>query len=547
MSGTYPESVKIEMQLAGTAGAWTDVSDDVLRKNKISVAYGIRDTSPVSRVASTGTMVFYLDNSENNTAQTVGYYSPGHANCRSGFGAGITVRLSIIYDGVTFAKFYGRIPANGINIAPGIYGTRAVKVEVRDYMEQLAIHSMDMPDFAENKTAAEVAALIIANSAIQPLETEYGATEETFNTVFDTTKSETKSIVELNKVCLSELGYAYVKHDIGKYEIFTVEGRNTRTETPVLIEIPLPTDACDYLLLEDGGRIQLEDGSGFIKLNQTTPITFEDSQMEADVQSGNNLYNYIQGVSYNRSVGTAAEVLFSSTFAIAGGDTVVIKGGYKDPLSEAQSISAKAILAPGTADYWMNTLRDKTGTDLTANFNIGTPEYGTNEVEFTVSNTGTVDGYAYVQAVGTAVRSYTPSMSVTKDDTSIQTHGKHVLNLDMKYQDDPSVAIGYTTTMLNQYKNPITRIESLTCCANSTPEILAAFLYLDIGKRITLQESVSGVNGDYFINGVSFEILPNDIIFFTEHVKSATFDTFAFWYLDQVGMSELDQTTFAGF
>jgi hypothetical protein len=543
----YPESVKIEMQLAGTAGAWTDVSEDVLRKNRISVSYGIKDTTPTSRVASTGTMTFYLDNSANNSAQTVGYYSPGHTNCRSGFAAGITVRLSILYDGMTFPKFYGRIPANGINISPGAYGSRVVKVEVRDYMEQLVIHSIEMPDFAENKNAAEVAALIIANGLIQPLDTEYNTTEETFNTVFDTTKSETKSAVELNKVCLSELGYAYIKHDTGKFEIFTIEGRNTRTTEPAVLSIPLPTDACDYLLLEDGGRIELEDGSGYLKLNQTTPISFMDAQTTADVQSGNNLYNYIQGISYNRSVGTAAEVLFSSTFAIGAGDTVVIKGGYKDPLSEAQSISAKAILPPGTADYWMNTARDKTGTVLTANFNIGTPEYGTNEVKFTVSNSGAVDGYAYVQAVGTAVRSYTPSKGIAKDDTSIQTHGKYALNLDMKYQDDPTIAMAFINTMINQYKDPVTRIESLTCCANSTPELLAAFLYLDIGKRITLQESVSGVNGDYFINGVSFEILSNDIIFFTEHIKSASFDTFAFWYVGVVGQSEVGQTTFVGF
>ncbi|MFA5154415.1 MAG: hypothetical protein WC554_17860, partial [Clostridia bacterium] len=98
MPNIYPDSIKLEMQFAGTAGAWTDVTDDVIRATPITCTYGIQDSSPLARVASTGTFNFSLDNSELNSAGLVGYYSPGHTNCRSGFAAGITVRFSIVYD-----------------------------------------------------------------------------------------------------------------------------------------------------------------------------------------------------------------------------------------------------------------------------------------------------------------------------------------------------------------------------------------------------------------------------------------------------------------
>jgi hypothetical protein len=195
----------------------------------------------------------------------------------------------------------------------------------------------------------------------------------------------------------------------------------------------------------------------------------------------------------------------------------------------------------------MNTARDKTGTDLTASFNIGTPTFSANNVIYTVTNSGTADGYAYVQAQGTAVRAYEPSISYVQDATSIATHGKHTLNLDLKYLDDPTTATAFITTSLNQYKDPVTRADVLAFCANRSPELLAVFLYSTIGDRFTGQESVSGINGDYFLNGISYTILPGDIIMFSANIKSSSYDTFAFWYLGVAGMSELGVTTFAGF
>jgi hypothetical protein len=537
------------MQLAGTAGAWTDVSEDVLRPDNISVSYGIREQSPLARTASTGTMFFSLDNSEINSAGLIGYYSPGHINCRTGFKVGITVRLSIEYDGKTHPKFYGRIPEKGIRITTGTSGTKKVYVEVRDFMEQCSITDIETPDFVENKTSAEIQELVIANQDIKPLATQYNTCEETFSTGFDTVKSTTKSIVEMNKANLAELGYSYVKHDINNYEIFTVDGRMTRTNTPSTTTVPMPTETTGYVLQENGFKIILENGLGFIKLNAGTPISFEDIALPGEIQNGNNLYNYIQGIAYPRQVGTVAEVLFKTNTAlpINAGETVPLKGTYTDPLNQTNSISAKAMLPPGTADYWMNSNRDKTGADLTANFNIGTPLFYANNVIYSVTNTGTANAYAYVQAQGTAVRVYDPVISFVSDATSIATHGKHTLNLDMKLQDDPTVATAFITTMLSQYKDPVTRAEVLPYCANRSPELLAAFLYLDIGARFTAVEYVSGISGDYFINGVDFTILPGDIINFSWHVKSSAYDTFAFWYVGVAGQSEVGVTTFVGF
>jgi hypothetical protein len=53
-----------------------------------------------------------------------------------------------------------------------------------------------------------------------------------------------------------------------------------------------------------------------------------------------------------------------------------------------------------------------------------------------------------------------------------------------------------------------------------------SFLVLDIGDRFTYQETVSGINEDYFINGVNFEIYANNVIKFGYKTKQATLEVF---------------------
>jgi hypothetical protein len=50
ISGVYPDTIRIEMQLGGTAGAWTDVSEDWLQRDGVHVSCGIRGSGPLDRV-----------------------------------------------------------------------------------------------------------------------------------------------------------------------------------------------------------------------------------------------------------------------------------------------------------------------------------------------------------------------------------------------------------------------------------------------------------------------------------------------------------------
>ena len=551
MPEVYPDSIKLEMQFAGTSGAWTDITEDVIRSTPITCTYGIQDSSPLARVASTGTFNFMLDNSANNSAGLVGYYSPGHANCRSGFSAGITVRFSVIYGDVTYPKFYGRIPATGIQIIPGANKERQTMVEVRDFMEQCAIHEIDSPAFVQNKTAAEVIQLILAEMSIQPLSTEYNTCEDTFFSAFENQSLKLNPLVEIGNACTSEFGYAYIRHDSSSYEKFIVEGRKTRTgiASATTISVSTPIELCGYLLKEDGGKFQLEDSSGYIKLDEATVYSagFDNEQIDAVIENGNDLYNEIKVNSINKTIGTVRALKVWSYAVVAGDPQIKIplyrnyigtEYVYKGTLEfngnyqvDSSNVAAIGLITPvATVDYSFSTGTITAQSIMTVS-NLYDSCIGT---IVAIENWGTVDigsvastpaSLNILQVRGTPLFA-TETNSNYLGTASINQFGKSTLTIDMPYQTGTAIPGTIANTLLTQYQDPITRTENVMFFANKDMEKMYSFLILDIGDRFTLEETVSGVSGDYFINGVTFEIHANNIIKFGYKTKAAELEVF---------------------
>ena len=113
-------TTSIEMQFSGSDGAWTDIKDDVYVSRQVKATYGIMGEMPKDRMARTGTLDFILRNDDSNSGGLAGYYSPDHANLRSGFAIGAGTRLKFTYSGSTFYKWTGALakinPAAGIGL-----------------------------------------------------------------------------------------------------------------------------------------------------------------------------------------------------------------------------------------------------------------------------------------------------------------------------------------------------------------------------------------------------------------------------------------------
>jgi hypothetical protein len=353
-------------------------------------------------------------------------------------------------------------------------------------------------------------------------------------------------LVEIGNACTSEFGYAYIRHDSSSYEKFIVDGRKTRTgiASATAISVSTPIELCGYLLKEDGGKFQLEDASGYIKLNESTIGTssFINSQYDAVIQNGNDLYNNIVVNSIPKTIGTAEEVLYSYPGGIPFpahwvGTTMVgtlpFEYEFKDLLGSENTIGLSIVNPIGTTDYLVYQNSAGTGyigytpyvTAVTTNYT----NRAVGSLLFYYTGAGGSDATYYVfrfQIRGTALKIYSSISSEFPGTVSEQVFGKSSLTIDMPYQIGTAIPATIAGTLLTQYQDPVTRTENITFHANSSIQNMMSFLVLDIGDRFTYQETVSGINEDYFINGVNFEIYGNNIIKFGYKTKQATLEVF---------------------
>jgi len=338
----------IEVQFAGTAGIWTDVTNDVVTADTISCEYGINDNGPTDRVATTGKLTFSLNNSNTNSYQLAGLYSPGNVSCRSGFTSGAPVRLWFQYDDIKHFRFYGRIAPNGIKPSPGIYGARRTEVTVLDWMNQAGTHELELPAYTTNKKINEVVPLIIANMPLVPLATEYHQGQDTFVSIFDSVGAQTRALAEFQKLALSEYGYIYVRHGRAGQEVLVVEDRNAKITNNTVLDIPQHSSQAGYLQKDDGGYLLTDAGDRIILWAGTTGA-FTNTGVNPEISIGKHYANIVTCTNYPRKFDTAATVLFDqpSFYTLAAQATVSgYKCNYRDPEGGAWHVAGMDMIPP---------------------------------------------------------------------------------------------------------------------------------------------------------------------------------------------------------
>jgi len=526
-------SPKVEAKLNGTD--WTDISSDVIAP--IYCSSGIMDNSPTDRVAAPGRCSFQLKNSVANSAGLNGYYSPGHANCRTGFESGLIIRVTFTFDNATTTKWYGRIAPNGIDVEPHSKGTRRTTVTAYDWMYQATMHTLYLPSYTTSKKMNEVMPLIVANMPIAPLSSSYSTGQDTFATIFDTVRYNTTANAEFQKLAMSELGYVYLRHNSTSDEILVSEDRLYRNNVIAIATIPVPTSLSDYLTTEDGDYITTEDGD-YIVLDARQDISLENQMSALQPTHGANLYNWVEAVSNPKKVDAdATTVLFTlnTRVEIEAGETLSgFKINYRDPTGGARKVAGKDMVTPlKNTDYWMDSVSGSNSKDLSNDLTV-VVTFGTEGAEYSLENTGASTGYVYLQFRGRGIYTYDQVSKIFKDDTSIDKHGTHKLTLNMPYQNNPIISDAFGNVLLNTYKNPSTHAKSASFYTK-TDDLVGVFLQADCGSKVTITEDQTGLDEDYFINGWEFEVLPDarnaalgNLVSFTWYLKRSSADSFQF-------------------
>lgn len=513
------------MKLDGTN--WTDVSSDVKRVSNVSSGMGINKDS--DRVANIGFCSLVMKNDTSNSAGLLGYYSPGNANCRTGFDIALPVRIRFLFDNLYWINWTGEIIPDGIKVVPGIYGAREVTVTCNDWMYHAVNHEIITLSYTTSKRADEGIVLVNSNMLAQPDSTSLDVGTYTFPSIFSLLRKGTTAISEFQKFAMSERGYIYLKNGA-----LVFENRTHRDSLAAVTVVALPSSLCESLLDEEGNVLLDEEDNPLLE-EGTISVSFNNTMCEMVPEGrASNLFNKVVYTVYPQEEFSGTLGLTQSRIALEAGET---KTGfvlnYRDPTGGAPSVSMKTYTTPvSNTDYKMSANLDGTGTDLIANLTATFNIYA-NNATVDLQNTGATKGYVYLQVRGTGLRNYDKVSKITESTTSQALYKqKRVLTIDAPYQNDPVVADTYASLILNLHKTPRSTTKTISYYTNSDTN-RCYFLGLGIGSKIPVTETVTGINENYFIQNITWDLVGYNqsdgaIIKVTYLLKLARMDVFEF-------------------
>lgn len=470
--------LEVEVELNGVSNGWTDLTPDL--RTPLDITYGISSTGPLALVASTGRMAFSLANGETNSMALLGYYTPGHPNCRAGFRIGIRVRFGYQISATRWVKFVGWL--DEVNPIAGKYRERQVMCAALDWMNEAA-SANPIIGIQSSKRSDQVLSVVQAAVARQPQSTNYDVGLSTFLYSLDSLDNESGSVLsELQRIAVSE----------GNGHIF-IRGNTTA-----------------------GGELRMENRTARFAF---TPVaTFNETMHGLTItQARSQIRNKVKVTTHPRRVGSVTtDVLFSDQAKplIPVGATQVLGGDYTDP-SNAQARIGGADMTPpvATTDYTMNTLITGAGTDLTASFLVSA-NYGGNSLEHTITNQSASAGYVTKrQARGRTIKDLDPVDTVVTDQNSINAYGETRFYYDMPYQDDAAVAITMANYVLSVWGTPRANEATVTWRPRTDADKAIA-MGIEVGSPITLQETMTGINGPFFVNQVTLRAEEGDVLEF---------------------------------
>jgi hypothetical protein len=517
------------------SGAWVDLTPDVLANPSPHGSRGIQSAEFGAWVADVGRLTFSLNNSDENSAGLVGYYSPGHANCLTGWTTSLPVRLKFAYaaEGWIYIKWYGRIEPDGITVVPGVYGPRHVNVSCADWMKIASDHKLDLLTLSTSKYVSQAIPLLLANMPIQPQRTSYYYEDPSIfsvlSVVFDVGTSETTAISELQKLGSSQELFVYLD---GGEEGETLKTNSNSTDLATGTPIPLVTASCDTMLFEDGDVMLYEDGDVMI-FDDNGVVTVSDLMDGTEISYGRYLANYITVTNYPRRVDAASTTVLwtlEEATQITARQSVTLRVSYRDPTSGASRVNCYAGTAPvRNTDFKAYANRDGTGTDYSTSMTM-TCTFGSNEAEIIITNTHASASFytggedIICQIRGKGIYTYDAVKQVYKDATSIATHGLHTMNVDQKYQVTANGGAGYTNWQgrVSILKTPFTNIETAAMCANRDAANISYFLYLCEPRRVaTFTETVAGIDRKFVVCGYEFDIVDGNTVYWKAGLKYA--------------------------
>ena len=278
--------------------------------------------------------------------------------------------------------------------------------------------------------------------------------------------------------------------------------------------------------------------------NTTSVASFSDANTEMDYVYGADVSNYVIVDYAPRIVGTAGSTLatLGSATALAALDDTTIEYAFTSSVSDA-TIGATALITPViTTDFTANTLEDGSGTNVTSSVSATITFVGANSASVTYTSVHASVIYLMPSSKlrGTPLTKFNAQRFVASDDDSLASFG--LLSYQAAgVQDTYAAAVSLADYQLSLRKSAVGRVNSYTLAGYDTNRTVAA-LTRTIGDRITMHESQTQANGDWFIISETHTL---DADYRVTYILEDA-GTIIYWGLGNTGASEIGTNTFLG-
>ncbi|MEP0806257.1 MAG: hypothetical protein HRF47_12250 [Chloroflexota bacterium] len=499
---TYLDSVSVQLYLNG---GWVDISQYVVED--INADWGILNNSPTDRIGYVGGMTIKLNNNS-------GIFTPNTVNTLNGWKIGVKVRLVLTFGGESYVRFKGRVKRIGLSYK--VNEITIVPVHVVDWFDEAINTKIFLQQIESNVNTADAVITLLNLTPTPPDNTDIDDGEDILKAVFTTADTKSTVYSELSKLALSEFAFIYLKKDKIHGETLRVEKRQSR-----------------------------------IAKNVSTSLVFN-NMYEMETDFGENLINELTVRNNPVRVDDTLQVLFSldEPIEIGAGQTLPdMMVTYKDPTGGGLRINGTNLQTPViNTDYKMWSNRNGTGTDLTSNLSF-TVEFGTSgAIIRSLTNTGDTTGFiTKLDLRGYGVYTDNPIELFFEDTPSISNYGIAPFTYNNHYQSNINISKAIGKLVLSQNKENQIIPREIKLIANISPDMMNAFLNLDVGDLIQIQHNEHNINGKYFIHSVNFRIYQGGKIEFKWGLTDAYLADKVYWILGRVNYSELGTTTIVSF
>lgn len=474
---------RVEMQFS--AGIWTNVIADVIVEDRFEWSRGSTGHGPTDKMAQPGLFEFALCNDARNSGAKQSYYSPGHANCRSGFARGIPVRLIGRYLSTDYPVWRGRLRT--ILPEPGVHRSRRTHCTAQDIVADLVEAQVRgiPPQVDQTEDQLIQAVLDALPSTAQPAATSLDVGLDVVPYAYDNIGAGVSAWQAIADAVVSAFGWGYSLGD----GTLAYENRHTRA---------LKSSVATFT-----------DTNG---ADLSAPSAIDDA------------YNRARVTYHPKDVDAAATtVLYEapSPIEVPPLQTVTIWGTYRDPSNTVRLIGGTDVDdgTLGFTDYVANSLEDGSGSDLRGDVAVLATGFASN-VMFEITNANSSQtAFVTPQLRGKGIYDNAP---ITVEKYITEDYGDRPVDIDLPFQDQGTIAQDLADYVANIYADRQV-VERYVLNANRSDTDLVQALDRDIGDVITLSETVTGVsamavaiqgvngsvqNGKWFV--MSWALVPQD-------------------------------------